>query len=86
MRKSSNFKNKTVTIISGHFNGSKFHVEDYWENVAGESWMQCNGNPTCLEYAVRSSIDNLPTDDNVLYGKIGGFGKLIHVKEIKEGT
>ena len=42
------------------------------------------GNPACLDYAVRSSSleDGLPTDDEVLYGKIGGYGKLVHISEV----
>jgi len=75
---------KIVKIISGAFKGCDFQVEDWWENVSGKSWMFCQGNPACLEYAIRAGLkDDLPTDDEVLYGKIGGLGKLIHISEIK---
>lgn len=59
-----------------------FEVEDWWENVAGKSWMFCDGNPACLSYAIRSGKEGLPIDNEVLYGKIGGVGFLIHVSEL----
>ena len=65
------------------FGGSDFRVEDYWDRVAGKSWMDCNGNPACLIYAMRSGFAHLPTDDEVLYGKVGSYGHLVHVSEIE---
>ena len=59
-------------------------VEDWWDRVGGISWMNANGNPACIEYAIRSAADNLPTDNKVLYGKIDGLGKLLHISEIQE--
>lgn len=44
--------------------------------------MVCDGNPACLTYALRSGIEDLPIDDDVLYGKVGGFGFLLHVSEL----
>lgn len=65
-------------------NGAKYLVEDWWDRVAGKSWMGCDGNPACLKYAIRSAFAGLPTDNEVLYGKVGAFGHLIHVSEIEE--
>lgn len=62
--------------------GEKFAVEDWWDRLTGGSWMFANGNPAALQYAMRSSIDHLPLDDNVVYGKIGAFGHLVHVSEL----
>ena len=69
------------------FGGSAYYVEDWWDRVHGESWMFCDGNPACLIYAVRTSLSEapIPTDDEVLYGKIGPFGHLVHITEIKDG-
>ena len=72
----------TVKITKGEFEGHAYRIEDWWDRVSGGSWMFAEGNPACLEYAVRSGFGGLPTDDEVLYGKIGGLGKLIHVSEI----
>ena len=63
--------------------GAEFHVEDWWDRVAGKSWMFCDGNPGCLVYALRSGLAQLPLDNEVLYGKVGGLGHLIHVSEIQ---
>ncbi len=83
---------KTVKIKVGvehpqvsDFAGSDFHVEDWWDRLTGRSWMNANGNPACLVYAMRTGFSsmNIPTDDEVLYGKIGPFGHLVHVLEIE---
>lgn len=66
----------------GEMNGEEFRVEDYWHHVAGKSWMNSNGNPACMNYAIRSGLGNMPTDDEVVYGKIGAYGYLIHVSEL----
>lgn len=83
-REPHKFAGQTVEITEGEFKGQQYRVEDWWENVAGESWMVCDGNPACLEYAMRGAFEQTPIDNNVLYGKIGAFGKLIHVSQIKE--
>lgn len=62
--------------------GKPYRVEDWWENVAGMSWMFAQGNPACLKYAVRAAFSDLPTDDEVLYGKVGALGHLIHISEL----
>ena len=66
----------------GNIKGETIVIEDWWENVSGKSWMFCDGNPACLAYAIRSCIGGLPTDNEVLYGKIGGLGFLVHVSEL----
>lgn len=65
-------------------NGAVMVVEDWWENVSGTSWMFCNGNPACLKYAMRSAFSGLPTDNEVVYGKVNGFGHLVHDSELEE--
>lgn len=74
---------KTVTVKnSREFEGQQYRIEDYWTNVGGRSWMDSVGNPACLDYAIRSAGDGLPMDDNVVYGKIGAFGKLMHESQL----
>lgn len=64
--------------------GQDFKIEDWWENVFGESWMFSDGNPAALNYAWRAghSGGRIPIDNDVLYGKIGGFGFLFHVSDL----
>lgn len=85
---------KTVKLKPGikhphipEFEGSDFRVEDWQDRVFGKSWMFCDGNPACLIYAMRTGLAKIPvpTDDNVLYGKVGGQGCLVHLSEIEEG-
>lgn len=71
-----------VTIKAGEFAGAQYRVEDWWDRLAGRSWMFCDGNPAALEYGSRAGAESLPIDDDVVYGKIGPFGKLMHVSQI----
>lgn len=67
-----------------NLNGQEFTVEDWQINVMGRSWMFCNGNSACLKYAMRSSFSDLPLDNEVVYGKVGALGHLVHVSELGE--
>lgn len=60
-------------------------VEDWWDRVAGKSWMVCSGNPACLNYAMRTGMSNMniPNDNEVVYGKINGLGYLVHTSELQ---
>lgn len=73
---------KTVKLTKGKFKGEEYRIEDWWHKITGNSWMYSEGNPACLNYAIRSSQEDLPLDDQVLYGKIGALGYLIHESEI----
>ena len=75
---------KTVKIIAGEYEGKHYWIEDWWDKITGGSWMFAEGNPACLQYAMRSGLGNLPTDDEVVYGKIGALGHLVHVSELGE--
>ena len=73
---------QSVVIAGGRFGGSEFAIEDWWDTLTGGSWMFADGNPACLEYAIRSAIEALPVDDEVVYGKVDGLGKLIHASQL----
>lgn len=75
---------KTVIIRSGEFAGEEYRIEDWWDRVAGRSWQVCDGNPACLDYAMRAAFEKLPIDNEVIYGKFGSFGKLIHISQLGE--
>lgn len=84
------YAGQTVTIKDGFtdpFNGrieagTEYEVEGYWDDLTNGSWMNAVGNPACMNYAVRGAALGLPLDNEVLYGKIGAFGFLVHVSEI----
>ena len=61
-----------------------FRVEDWWENVYGCSWMIAYGNPDAMIYGIRTGMRRgaVPTNNEVLYGKIDGMGYLFHVTEL----
>lgn len=62
--------------------GADYRIKDWWDRVSGGSWMDAEGNPACLVYALRSAIAGLPLDNEVVYGKVGGLGHLVHVSQI----
>lgn len=78
------FAGKTVLVRpAGTDEVHEYVVEDYWDRVSGGSWMWADGNPAAMNYAMRSA-GKVPLDDEVLYGKIGPFGHLIHISEVVE--
>ena len=74
----------TTNAVQLLIDGARFVVDDWWINVAGKSWMVCEGNPACLIYAMRSGFGGLPMDNEVVYGHVGPLGYLVHVSELGE--
>lgn len=62
----------------------EYWVEDWQDILFGKSWGEMDGNPACLQYAVRSGLEMLPDDDECVYGKIGNLGYIVHVNELGE--
>lgn len=96
MREKSKYAGQTVKIKQGvginsfqqDMSALDFTVEDWCENVFGCCWGNANGNPTALEYAIRSAFNGknngVPAFSNdVLYGKVGGLGHLFHINELE---
>lgn len=86
----SELSGKTVKIKVGAthlqvptFGGSEIRIEDWWDRVSGKPWGICQGNPACIVYALRSVENKLPLDNQVLYGKIGALGHLVHLNELE---
>lgn len=77
---------QTVTIASGPFAGKEYLVEDWWQRVAGMTWKDGvdAGNPACVDYLNRRVVEKFPDDDDVVYGHVGGLGKLIHISQLPE--
>ena len=92
MRAKSQYSGKTVKVKNGvtikgeSIGGDDFRVEDWAENVLGCPWFMANGNPAAIIYAVRvneRTAFGIPMVDNeVLYGKLGGMGFLLHINEL----
>ncbi|WP_029931043.1 hypothetical protein [Nocardia otitidiscaviarum] len=79
----SDLAGKAVTVDLGQ-GPFEYRVEDWWDRVAGMSWLDADGNPAALEYAVRAGLAGMPLDDAVLYGKDpAGFGRLVHLSEVR---
>ncbi len=77
-------KDGVTDLMQGQvIGGAEYVIEGFWDQVAGKSWMESNGNPAALQYAMRSSDNRLPIDNKVLYGKIGSSGHLVHESEIE---
>jgi hypothetical protein len=65
--------------------GAEYRVEDWWDRVTGESWMNAVGNPAAIQYGARiiGCQITIPVDDEVVYGKIGSYGHLVHDTELR---
>lgn len=61
-----------------------FHLEDWWDRIAGGSWMQ-SGAIAAFAYGIRAGFERLPMDDEVVYGHVDGLGVLVHETELGEG-
>lgn len=72
-----------IQINRGIPAGSSVWIEDWWDRVYGESWMDSVGNPAAMLYGMRVGMEQLPLDDEVVYGKYEGLGLLIHVSELE---
>lgn len=62
-----------------------YRLEDWWDRVVGSTWMSAEYNhPACFIYATRinNPSSKAPRDDEVVYGKIGPRGHLVHITEI----
>lgn len=56
-REKFRFAGQTVKVRNEipKFGGADFTIEDYWQNVTGGlSWMDSNGNPAAMMYAIRT--------------------------------
>ena len=62
--------------------GDAYIIEDWWDRLGSGSWMFAQGNPAALKYAIRSGVANLPLDNDVVYGKVGRYGHLVHISEL----
>lgn len=64
--------------------GQDFTIEDWWQNVSGLSWMNSDGNLAALNYGFRIGLSghSVPLNNEVLCGKIGMLGYLLHVTEL----
>jgi len=65
------------------FGGAEFELEDWWDHLTGSSWMEADGNLAALTYAMRSVMNDLPLDNEVVYGHIGHYGHIVHVNELE---
>ena len=70
----------TVTVKSGPYAGKQYEIEDWFDRVVGTSWK----NLVFREHgaAMQYEMSGQTKDDEVLYGKIGGFGYAINVEHI----
>lgn len=77
---------KVILIADGTFAGQHYRLEDWWDRLGQGSWKWAQYNPACLEFAMRMGMQEgkCVDDDEVVYGKIDGMGKLIHISQLGE--
>ena len=62
--------------------GALFRVVGDWKATAGQSWLECEGSLECCRYAMRMGYNDLPIDDEVVYGYINDELHLVHKSEL----
>lgn len=73
------YAGKTVKLKTGH----DYRLEDWWDRNGQGAWLDCiPANVACCKYAARFILLGLPNDNEVVYGKIGPYGHLIHESEL----
>lgn len=77
---------RTFEIDIKGIDGMYIRVEDWWDRVYGQSWMDADGNAAAMTYAIRTGLSrpDIPTDNEVVYGKVDSIGHLVHVSELGE--
>jgi hypothetical protein len=63
---------------------SVFLLEDWYDRVTGTSWREGPVTPATANYVWRLNNKKMPRDDEVVYGKVGHLGYLIHEHELGE--
>lgn len=73
-------------LLDRQLGGKIFVAEGYWHELTGKSWADWDlGNPAVYEFCKRTLgkyVDE-PTENNVIYGHIDGYGHLLHEDELK---
>lgn len=76
---------KKLVIVSGTFKGEEIVVEDWTDRLWGYHWYQGSiENPSIMEATTRSIRGEFPMTPDAFYGKIGGFGHIVHMQEVEE--
>ena len=76
---------KSVRIVKGRLAGLGYVVEDWWDRVVGRSWMDCDGNPACLDYAMRFDHDTAMLDTHTHAEVVALFQEAIRNEKRKAG-
>lgn len=67
--------------------GVEFVVEDWYDLIdgrgGGRSWMS-DATYTTMHYMQRIAYLGREADDEVVYGKVGAFGHIVHASELGE--
>lgn len=76
---------QTVHIDIDGIGAGDYTIENWWDNISSGSWMFAEGNPAALKYAMRIGLrGGIPVDNEVVYGKLDGFGHIVHVSELPD--
>jgi hypothetical protein len=75
---------RAASLLFAEPHHREFVVEDWQDRVFGKSWqhLDLGGSPAVIDYAMRVGMTALPKDDDVVYGKVGSFGHIVHASEI----
>ena len=77
---------KTVKVRHGRLAGRDFYVEDWIDRAPGINVEWANSDVlssnAIFMLFLRKEIEHLPSDNNVLYGRIGSWPYAVHLSEL----
>lgn len=87
MRDPSPYAGQTVKLRAdaAEIGGHTAEIVDWYESPDGLSWRAAAeaGDAKGQDYAIRRSLAGLPDDDEVLYARVDGMMRIIHLTEIE---
>lgn len=87
MRDPCPYAGQTVKLRAdaAEIGGYDFEVQDWFDRTAGVGWRKAldAGDPRAIGYNVRRGLGDLPDNDDVLFGRVDGVGRLVHLSEIE---
>jgi hypothetical protein len=60
-----------------------FYVYDWFDRVFQAFWLSKAGGRSAQNYAKHAGFKGLPLDNEVVYGRVGKWGTIVHATELE---
>ena len=78
-------KDTVKDYSSQQISGKDITILGYWDELTGTGWGESHGNMAACMFAFRMGLAGYPppSNDQVLYGKIGSLSYLVCIDELE---